>query len=383
VSGPTRSRPDGMSRPRRGRHLARNVAGNVATTAEASAAATDGAGGAGGLAPLARLGSLGRLALLPVTVPVAAAFGLRAAYRVYHPPRQPNGVTPADRGLPFAMTRITTSRDGLALSVWVIPAAEGAAAKGTVIVSHGMGRNAASVLPHATMLRAAGFHVVAYDLRNHGDSGRDRALTGMAARYVADLADVVSFARAHPMLGGDVSILAFSFSTWPALHILREPGIELAAVVCEGGPALDIGAGLRRLAELRRSSLPAPLREPIPFAALRAGLDVGGRIMLAVRAWPTNLDRVSTRALFIAGGRDQVVPPAAVEALLGHYAARPAADRVTYWLAPRAIHLNALRLNRADYVRIVPAFLAGTPAPSSPAGPAAATGDHRPAEVVA
>jgi pimeloyl-ACP methyl ester carboxylesterase len=299
------------------------------------------------------------LLALPVTVPVAIGLGLRSAHRVYHPPRQPNGVTPADRGMPFIATRVVTSRDEVALSVWVIPAPEPAAAKGTVIVSHGMGRNAATVLSHATMLRAAGFHVVAYDLRNHGDSGRDRALTGMAARYTADLADVVAFAEAHPKLSGDVSVLAFSFSTWPALHILREPGIELAAVVCEGGPALDIGAGLRRLAELRRSRLPAPLRGAVPFAALRASLDLGGQIMLAVRAWPTDLDRTSTRTLFIAGGRDQVIPPPGVEALVRHYAGRPAGERVSYWLAPRAIHLNALRLNRSDYTRIVPAFLAG------------------------
>jgi len=311
----------------------------------------------------------------PFLAPVAAAAGLRAAYRVYHPPRQDDGVTPAARGLAFQEASLRTSRDQLPLAVWVVPAPAGPdapAPRGSVVVCHGMGRTRASVLAHVALLHQSGYHVVAYDLRNHGASGRDRAMRRMAERYVSDLADVVAFTGARPTLGGPVSVLAFSFSTWPALHLLREPvaevGAEVAAIVCESGPALDIGAGLRILADLRRGGLPAPLRMPGVFGVLRACLDLAGRAMLGVREWPTDLDPVETRVLFIAGGRDRLVPAETVEALVDGYRDRPAAGRVSYWRAPRALHMNALRMDRADYVRTVTGFLAGAGGPPTLGG---------------
>ena len=285
--------------------------------------------------------------LAPVLATVA--FGVRAAHAVYHP--RPTGARVPRAGQPPGrVKRIATTRDGLSLAVSTMPGA----GPHTVIVCHGMGRSRAHMHRHVRLFHAAGHHVVAYDLRNHGESDRDRAHGDMAERFMSDLRDVIAWVRADPDLGrGRIALLALSFSTWPAVHILRDGGDELAAVICDSGPGVDIRAGMRRVLDLRRSGLPAPLRWPPLYGLLRATFVTTASAMLAVKHWPTDLRKSPTPLLFIAGEHDPIMPAAVV---CGVAADHP---RAAHWVAPGAGHVNAVRVAGDEYAERVGAFLAG------------------------
>ncbi|MFI9152077.1 alpha/beta hydrolase [Streptomyces sp. NPDC053367] len=288
--------------------------------------------------------TLQALKAVAAAVPLAA----RHAYELYHPPRAKPGRTPQSKGLPLRELRLTTSRDGIELRGWVVPGA----GPHTVVVCHGMGRTMSSTLGHIELLHRAGWHVVAYDLRNHGDSGRDRRLGSMAERYTSDLADVLGRVEADPELGGgQIALYGFSFSTWVALSVLTRLDRPPAALVCDSGPMFDIASGLHHFAQVRRSSLPEELRGGAAHAVYRFFFSALCRRMLAVRKWPPDLSGTPTRLMFIAGGQDPLVPESQITPVADRY---PHAER---WTAPNALHMNALRFDREEYQERVLTFL--------------------------
>ncbi|MEU6479405.1 alpha/beta fold hydrolase [Streptomyces sp. NPDC047017] len=303
---------------------------------------------------------LSALRAAATAVPLAA----RHAHELYHPPPAKPGRTPRHKGLPLRELSLTTSRDGIALHGWVVPGA----GPHTVVVCHGMGRTMSSTLGHIELLHRAGWHVVAYDLRNHGDSGRDRCYGSMAERYTSDLADVLRWVAADLELGaGRIALYGFSFSTWVALSVLTRLDRPPVALVCDSGPMADIGSGLRHFAGLRRATLPEALRGGAGHAVYRFCFSALCRHMLAVRNWPPDLSRTGTRLMFVAGGQDPVVPEARIAPVADHY---PDAER---WTAPNALHMNALRFDREEYQDRVLTFLTGAFAHSTARRSEAAT----------
>ncbi len=293
----------------------------------------------------------------------AVVLAARHAYELYHPPRSKPGRSPRNKNLPMREFTLVTSRDRITLRGWVVPG-EGAH---TVVLCHGMGRTRSSTLGHIEMLHRAGWNVLAFDMRNHGESGRDKRYGSMAERYTGDLADVLRWVRADPGLGGgEIAVYGFSFSTWVSLSVLKRIDDRLAAVICDSGPAFDIKAALREFAALRRSALPRSVRGGAGFAVYRACFGSLCEHMLAVREWPPDLSRFRTRLMFIAGGQDFVVPESQIAPAAHHY---PESER---WTAPNALHMNGLRFDREEYRERVLAFLTrcfdGT-GPADPEGP--------------
>jgi uncharacterized protein len=90
------------------------------------------------------------LAIYSVTVPVPATICC---------------TTPADEGFDFEDVILTSPLD-VTLSGWYIPSQNGAA----VIILHGYGGNRVGELPRAMMLARAGYGVLLYDMRGHGES---------------------------------------------------------------------------------------------------------------------------------------------------------------------------------------------------------------------
>ncbi|MDT3399151.1 alpha/beta fold hydrolase [Streptomyces sp. B1866] len=304
----------------------------------------------------------------PLAALAAAAYGAAHAYQVYHPPLPAGRArTPAARGLPVRTRTVTASRDGIPLRAWVVPGA----GPHTVVVCHGMGRTKATVLGHIELLHRAGHHVVAYDLRNHGESGRDRAWRDMGERFTRDLEDVLAAVAADPALaGGSLAVLGFSFSTWPALVAAARSRVPVAAVVAEGGPGFDVAGGFGHFAALRGRTLPAALLTPRSLAAYQRAFRRAALRMLGAAGWPPDPGSVPARVMFIAGAHDAVVRPAEVERTARHY---PGAE---FWVAPNATHLSGLRFDTAEYERRVLGFLAEAfEAAGAAGGP---YGRHRP-----
>lgn len=308
-------------------------------------------------------GRAARALSAPLDALRGAALGVRHAYQLYHPPGSRVGRTPANKGLETRRMHVTTSRDGVTLDAWAVPG-EG---PHTVVICHGMERSKSSVLGHIEMLHRAGHHVVAYDMRNHGESSGDRRYGRMARRYTSDLRDVLQAVAADPDLGtGRLAVLGFSFSAWPALYVLRDPGVSVSAMVADSGPMYEIGTGLGAFATLRRSSLPQRLGRGVAFAPYRFAFRTVALHMLAIRDWPPELPETGTRLMFVAGAEDPVVGADQVRRVAESYPGS------RFWVAPHAMHMNALRFDRQDYTERVLGFLASAFAADSPAGTAAA-----------
>lgn len=81
--------------------------------------------------------------------------------------------------------------DGVPLAGWYVPAASGIGPTGpTVVVAHGWGNNKSGMLTHIELLREQ-YNVVAFDFRNHGQSGGDQTTQGV--READDLRAIVDW----------------------------------------------------------------------------------------------------------------------------------------------------------------------------------------------
>lgn len=107
------------------------------------------------------------------------------------PHRLPVAGSPADMGLTYQDVTLTTA-DGLKLVAWHIPGQKPAA----IIVVHGVDANRATVLPQAAMLAQAGFHVLLFDLRGHGQSEGSQLTYGY--HEALDVQAALDFLLAQP-----------------------------------------------------------------------------------------------------------------------------------------------------------------------------------------
>jgi pimeloyl-ACP methyl ester carboxylesterase len=128
--------------------------------------------------------------------------------------RAPLDRSPADVGLEYEDASFT-STDGLQLHGWFLPS--GANGRGPVVVYvHGwlwnrLGNQGGQIpvadkdvdfLPSARALHDAGYHVLLFDLRNHGESAAKMPIT-YGPLESRDYAGAVAYVRARPDVDGD------------------------------------------------------------------------------------------------------------------------------------------------------------------------------------
>jgi pimeloyl-ACP methyl ester carboxylesterase len=276
----------------------------------------------------------------------AWALALSAAYQVYHPKRLPLRRGPAADGIAATAVRIPVPRSRVSLQAWYLPVP---GATRSVVVGHGIGRHKGFSWPYAAFLYRAGLNVLVFDHRNHGESDADPAFWGMARRFTDDMDAAVSWLRARH--DGPVSILTFSFSTFPALYVLQRPGTSVDAIVCDSGPCLDIDSLSHRFIAAGRKFLPDWLARPDTFELFRAAYARAVRWMLQVRQWPPDLSGTSTRLLFIANEHDAIVPAIDVVKFADLYKGSGC------WEVTGASHLAAFKTDPTTYSRVVLEFL--------------------------
>lgn len=269
-----------------------------------------------------------------------------AAYRTYHPARTPIRRDPASYELPATAVRIRLPRSRVSLDAWYIPAPNATA---SVIVAHAIGRNKGFSLPYAEFLHRAGYNVLVFDLRNHGASDQDPAFWHMAQRYTDDVQAAVSWLRASQ--SSDIAILTFSFSTFPALHVLNRDVHAVRAVVSDSGPCLDVETLCRNFVEAGRAQLPAWLARPHVFDSFVLVYAFAVRRMLSVD-WPPEPGRFKTPVLFIANECDAIMPADDVRAFAAAW------QHGELWHVPGAAHLAAYKSDPARYAEKVVSFLA-------------------------
>ncbi|GAB3537834.1 alpha/beta hydrolase [Noviherbaspirillum agri] len=241
----------------------------------------------------------------------ALLLGVRALlHRGLAPRATLDGLQPADFGLPAQAVRIPAAR-GLALFAWYVPANNEQAAHATpapaVVLLHGWGGNASSLLPAARMLHDAGYAVLLPESRNHGRSDRDGHSS--LPRFAEDLDSALDWLKAQP--GVD-----------PARIAALGHSVGGAAVLLSASRRNDLRAAISVSAfshpeEMMRSWLASrrvPYR-PIGWLINRYVEHVIGHRFDHI-APVTTLRRVSCPVLLVHGRQDSTVPVAHASRIL-------------------------------------------------------------------
>ena len=135
--------------------------------------------------------------------------------------------TPADDGFDFEVVTLTDPFS-VTLSGWYIPSQNGA----TVILLHGYDSSRVSVLPQAKMLAKAGYGVLLYDMRGHGESSP--VMRSMGWADVADVETAVTWLQTRDDVDpGRIGIYGFSIGGQVALRAAAQLG-TIQAVAADG-----------------------------------------------------------------------------------------------------------------------------------------------------
>ena len=152
--------------------------------------------------------------------------GLFVAIRLSSPVRQPVEQTPADEGLEFRQVAFQ-STDGLDLKGWWVP---GDGPSRAVILVHGLEGSKAGeqVLKTASVYSGAGYGVLMFDLRGHGESEGEWTTVGY--QEVRDVQGSLSWLEKEQGFGpGEVVLHGWSMG---GATVLRSapPGEQRPAV---------------------------------------------------------------------------------------------------------------------------------------------------------
>lgn len=242
--------------------------------------------------------------------------------------------SPADYGLAYEDVSFT-SRDGLMLRGWFIPANP---ARGTIIFCHGHGGSMDPDVIYAPWFHDAGFNVLMFNFRAHGHSEGARVSMGYFERR--DLLGAVDYLQRRGV--AEVGVLGFSLGGAVAITTAAQCQ-AIRAVVSDGGFA-RLESALLGWGRERRKNVPHGLALPL------------ARLVITVTGWRLGaclpaadpirwVGQIAPRPLlFIHGDLDPYVPVADIEAL---YAA--AGEPKELWRVPEAGHREVDRHRPAEY----------------------------------
>jgi fermentation-respiration switch protein FrsA (DUF1100 family) len=251
--------------------------------------------------------------------------------------------TPSDLGLDFQAVSFVSPLDQIELRGWYLPAG----GKRAIIFIHGIHGNRWDTFHHIDELIArhvrAGYDVLTFDMRAHGESGGDRFTLGWKERY--DVRGAVDFVMQRGIPPGRIGLWAQSLGSASAL--LAAPDLpEIAAVVTDSAFA---DARLLIDNELQlRTGLPQVFSPGITL--------VGGPLYgIDLDAIPPEkaVARIAPRPiLFIHGDADTRIPVEHSRRLLAA-AQNPAAE---LWVVPGANHVQSFASQPEAYAARVLGF---------------------------
>jgi len=269
--------------------------------------------------------------------------------------------TPADFGLDFRDVSFLSRDDGILLRGWLIP---GIGAGGqptlerTVVAVHGAWQNrtdpAIGLLALCCALARAGFAVLTFDMRGHGESQIAPFTLGYSEQ--SDILGAVDYLRegalpypelARPeWIGGygismGASALLYATATEPAIR-----AVVSDSAYAETAPTIERELPLR--SKLPRFFTPGILRA----ARILYHVDIA-----AVRPVETVAAIAPRPLLLIQGGADAMNPASSLTHLARAAESSPGAHVVT-WRVPNVPHAQAFHQETDAYVSLLIAFFA-------------------------
>ncbi len=254
------------------------------------------------------------IAAAAAALPVVLAYRFAQVYRVRagYPQRHAPLWTPDALGMAYEEVEVATT-GGLSLKAWFIPAGD-APAPGIVLV-HGWESARDRTLPHAAFLHAAGFHVLALDVRGHGGNEAE-TLPISVGEFAAD-----ALAGAHWLAArGEVTRIGILGHSMGAAGVLvaaaREPAIRAVVAVSTPADPYRLTRQTFRLAEL---PIPGLVAWPLAWLTARVYLRPRGHTIAGTSA-ARAVRVIAAPVLLVHGDDDHVVP-------VGHLARLAAARR--------------------------------------------------------
>jgi uncharacterized protein len=344
---------------------ARGTRGRLAALDSRVGARSDTAMAFPGRGRIAGLTALTAIAALPV----AAAYRFALVYRARagYPRPQPPVHLPAELGLAWDDVRIPGMPGSPPLPAWMIPAGR-SPAPGVVLV-HGWESARDRVLPHAAYLHAAGFHVLAFDVRGCGVNppevdpvsvGEFAADTRAAVAWLAGREEVTRIGVLGHSMGASGALVAAA----------ADPAI--AAVIALAAPAGPerLTRQTFRLAEL---PIPSAVAWPLAWLTTRVYLRPRGHRVSEVSATHA-VRRIAAPVLLVHGAADSIVPVSDLARLAGARRQHCPGAVTTTLVVPEGHHswLYESAAVRAAVARFLAASLEGPLEPDAAAAAAAA-----------
>lgn len=281
-----------------------------------------------------------RLWFIPTTlVALLTMFPVAEGTMLAYAPRNNLGTTtPAAAGLGYDDVSFRTS-DGVRLSAWFIPSANGAA----VVTVPGAGSNRTGTLQQAAVLAKHGYGVLMVDPRGQGRSGGRAMDAGWYGDR--DITAAVSYLQHQPGIDPTrIGVMGLSMGGEEAIGAAAA-NTAIRAVVAEGAT--------HRTAADKAGYLPGGVA-----GAIQRGMDrltYGTAALLSGAPEPRTLRAAIIRAratpfLLVAGSK-AVDEPEAVA-----YLHRAAPDRVQTWIVTGATHTHGLATAPAAWTERVVTF---------------------------
>ena len=278
---------------------------------------------------------------------------------VYRYPRRSHTSTPAAFGIPFREVRFPTRHDRNLYGWWIPAHQEGPDPAPTLILVHGWGRNVERTLPYVRQLHLMGYDLLAFDLRNHGSSDRDRypnlLMFSEDIRAAVDL--VVERGSGEPRT---IGVIGLSVGGGAAIHAAAHDD-RIRGVVTVGALAHPVDV---MRPEFEKRHIPHFPLVWLTFEYLQ--FRIGARFD---RFAPVNvIGKTSAKILLVHGEDDSVVPMEQARKLA--QAGNP--DTVRLWPLPDRGHSDCH--DHPDFWSKIDSFLreAVSPVARGPSGAARA-----------
>lgn len=242
------------------------------------------------------------LAAAAAAVPFALALRFAQVYRerAGYPRRHEPLWTPAALGLAYEEVEVATP-DGLTLPGWFIPA--GPAPAPAVALVHGWESARDRTLPHAQFLHAAGFHVLAVDVRGHGGNAPEE-LPISVGEFAADAAAAARWLASRPE-ATRIGLFGHSMGAAGVL-VAAAANPAVAAVVAVSTPT-DPYRLTRQTFQLADLPLPGALAWPLAWLTTRVYLRPRRHAVSSISATRA-VRAIRAPVLLVHGDDDHIVP---------------------------------------------------------------------------
>ena len=240
------------------------------------------------------------------------------------------------------------TRDGLALRGWFIPHPR---ARKAVLLVHGVGANRGDMLGIVPFLHRAGFDILAFDLRGHGDS--DGHTTSFGVHEGKDVSAAIEYLQSRRDVK-PITAFAFSMGGSALLHAIGENGATgVEAVILD-----STFSEFEPLAQVQMAFLPKSIAQPLlKMLSFYSRLEIG-RWLHDITP-QRHVSKIAPRGLLIMhGDSDGLIP-------VNHAQQNFAAGREPkqLWIVPGANHCEAWAVAGDEYEKRVVSFINGKKLP--------------------